>query len=109
MVKDKKSFLESESEKLEKCRGESKKMFRVLKEVINKWAPRTDAINDENGVTLTEDEDKRRWTEYSSNYTGQKTTSRLITGVEQLDWKYFFAVLLSKFFRSITNNGILFS
>ena len=52
MVKDKKSVLESESEKLEKCRGESKKMFRVLKEVINKRAPRTDAINDENGVTL---------------------------------------------------------
>ena len=41
-------------------------MVCVLKELTNKWAPRTDAINDENGVTLTEDEDiKRRWKEYS--------------------------------------------
>ena len=65
VAEDKKSVLESKCEELEKCRGESKKMFRVLKELNNKWAPRTDAINDENGVTLTEDEDiKRRWKEY---------------------------------------------
>ena len=52
---------------VKKCRGESKKMFRVLKVLTNKWVPRTDAINDENGVTLTEDEDiKRRWKEYST-------------------------------------------
>ena len=67
MVEGEKSFLESKCEEFEKCRGESKRMFRVLKELTNKWAPRTDAINDENGDTLTEDEDiKRRWKEYST-------------------------------------------
>ena len=40
---------------------------RVLKELTNKKAPRTDAINDENRVTITEDEDiKHRWKKYST-------------------------------------------
>ena len=45
-----------------------RKMFRVLKELPNKWAPRTDAIiNDENGDTVTEVEDiKCRCKEYST-------------------------------------------
>ena len=34
-----------------------RKKLRVLKELASKWAPRTDAINDENGVILKEDED----------------------------------------------------
>ena len=76
VVEDKKSFQKSKSEKLEKYRGENKKIFRVLKELTNKRAPRTDAINDENGVTLTEDEDKRRWTEYSSKLNGAKDHQR---------------------------------
>ena len=47
------SFLESKCEELEKCRGESRKMLCVLKELTNKWAP--------------EDEDiKHRWKEYST-------------------------------------------
>ena len=33
------------------------KMFRVLKELTSKWAPGIDAINDENLVTVTKDED----------------------------------------------------
>jgi hypothetical protein len=68
VIHDKKSFIESKCEEMENCRGESKKVFQVLKEVTNKQPPRTDAVNDRNGVTLTETEDiKRRWVEYSTN------------------------------------------
>ena len=56
-------------------------MFHMLKEFTSKWALRADAINDENGVTLTEYEDiNYRWKEYSTTLY-DSTTSRLITGV----------------------------
>ncbi len=51
-IEDKKSFIESKCDKMEKCKTESKKVFQVLKEVMtNKRTSRNDAINDANGVT----------------------------------------------------------
>ena len=49
-MEDKTFFPESKCEELEKCSGESYKMFRVLKEVTSKWALGTGAINDDNGL-----------------------------------------------------------
>ena len=67
VIGDKRSFIESRCEEMEQCKGESKKVFQVLKEVTSKRTPRNDAINDENGVTLTENEGiKARWVEYST-------------------------------------------
>ena len=64
---DKKSFIESKCEEIEKCKGDSKKVFQVLKEVINKKTSKNDAINDKNGVTLTDNEEiKARWAEHTS-------------------------------------------
>ena len=62
-----KDVLESKREEFEKCRAESKKIFGVLTELTNIGAPRTNVINDENGVALTEDDDiKRKRKEYST-------------------------------------------
>ena len=44
-----------------------KTVFRVVRELTNKWAAKSDVINDKNGSTLTEEDDiKQRWAEYSS-------------------------------------------
>ena len=54
-------------QKLEKQRGDSKKIFQTVKELTGKWTPRMDVINDGEGNTLTETEDiKSRWVEYST-------------------------------------------
>lgn len=43
----------------------SKKVFQIVREIPGKWAPRTDAVKDKMGKTLTESDDiKRRWKEY---------------------------------------------
>ena len=49
-----------------KVQRREQKIFRVLKELTNKYPPRTDAINDENVVTLEDEDIKCGWKEYST-------------------------------------------
>ena len=66
---DKQNFLEDrckEAEDVHQC-GNMKTVFRVVRDLTNKWAAKSDVINDKNGSTLTEEDDiKQRWAEYSS-------------------------------------------
>jgi hypothetical protein len=64
---DKRNFIEKKCDELEAHKGESKKIFQIVKELTGKHTPRTDVINDEEGNTLTEIEDiKQRWAEYTA-------------------------------------------
>ena len=51
---DKNAYIESKCREMEKDKTNSKKAFRILKEVTGKRSTRTDVINDTEGRALTE-------------------------------------------------------
>ena len=63
--KDKNSYLEGKCKEMEGEKDKnSRKVFKIVKEITGKWISRTDVINDERGKTLTESKDiKNRWVE----------------------------------------------
>ena len=62
---DKNAYIESKCREIEKDKTNSKKAFRILKEVTGKRSTRTDVINDTEGRALTESVDNlKRWAEY---------------------------------------------
>ena len=69
-LEDRQKYLEENCQEAENAHqvGDMKNVFSVVRELTNKWTPRSDVINDSNGNTLTEEADiKARWVEYSSN------------------------------------------
>ena len=69
-LEDRQKYLEEKCQEAENAHqvGNLKNVFSVVRELTNKWTPRSDIINDSNGNTLTEEADiKARWVEYSSN------------------------------------------
>ena len=65
---DKNRYLEQKCVEMENEGDKnSKKIFQIMREVTGKWVPKTDAIKDKMGRTLTESDDiKRRRAEYCS-------------------------------------------
>ena len=62
---DKNAYMESKCREMEKDKSNSKKAFRILKEVTGKRSVRTDVINDTEARALTESVDiLKRWEEY---------------------------------------------
>ena len=69
-LEDRRKYLEEKCQEAENAHqvGNLKNVFSVVRELTNKWTPRSDVINDSNVNTLTEEADiKARWVEYSSN------------------------------------------
>ena len=54
---DKNAYIESKCREMEKDKTNSKKAFRIVKEVTGKRSVRTDVINDTEGKALTESVD----------------------------------------------------
>ena len=74
---DKRKYIEGKCEDLERHKNNSKAAFAIVKEITKKRIPRLDVIHDENGITLTENEDiKERWVQYST---------KLFAAQEQVD------------------------
>ena len=65
---DKNRYLEQKYVEMEnEGNKSSKKIFQIMREITGKWVPKTDAIKDKMGRTLTESDDiKRLWAEYCS-------------------------------------------
>ena len=78
---DKNAYIESKCREMEKDKTNSKKAFRIAKEVTGKRSVRTDVINDTEGKALTESMDiLKRW-EYCGklykNQDGDNDNNRL--------------------------------
>ena len=59
---------------MEKSGNDSRKVFGVVKELIQGSSTRYDVINSKEGETLTESDDiKSKWVEYCSDFTRKKT------------------------------------
>ena len=70
---DQRAFVERKCEEMEKAGSDSKKVYELVRELTQKSSARSDAINDRNGVTLTESADiKTRWAEYCTELYEQK-------------------------------------
>ena len=79
---DKNAYIESKCREMEKDKTNSKKAFRILKEVTGKRPVRTDVINDTEGRALTDSVDiLKRWEEYCGklykNQDGDNDNNRL--------------------------------
>ena len=65
---DKNAYLEARCEEMEREKSNSKKAFKILRELTGKRTMTAGVINDVDGNTLMEAEDiKRRWAEYCEN------------------------------------------
>ena len=79
---DKNAYIESKCREMEKDKTNSKKAFRILKEVTGKRSVRTDVTNDTEGRALTESVDiLKRWEAYCGklykNQDGDNDNNRL--------------------------------
>ena len=79
---DKNAYIESKCREMEKDKTNSKKTFRILKEVTGNRSVRTDVINDTDGRALTDSVDiLKRWEEYCGklykNQDGDNGNNRL--------------------------------
>ena len=67
MKEDKTNYIEGKCEDIERHKINSKAAFAIVKEITKKRIPILDVIKDENGKTLTENENiKERWVQYST-------------------------------------------
>ena len=79
---DKHAYIESKCREMEKDKTNSKKAFRILKEVTGKRSARTDVFNDTEGGALTESVDiLKKWVGYCGklcrNQDGDTDNNRL--------------------------------
>ena len=62
---DKRDYLKERCQHLEQSNKNPKEVSKVIKEIIGKWAPQTEVINDKDGNPLTESEAiMKRWAEH---------------------------------------------
>ena len=66
----------------EKTMGKTRDLFKKVKDTKGTFHAKMGSIKDRNGMDLTEAEDiKKRWQEYTENYTKKIFTTQIITMV----------------------------
>ena len=81
--RDKKAFLSDQCKEIEENRiGKTKYLFKKIRDTKGTFHAKMDAINDRNGIDLTEAEDiKKRWQEYTKELYKKIFTTQIITMV----------------------------
>ena len=82
--RDKKPFLGDQSKEIEKNNrmGKTRDLFNIIRDTKGIFHAKMGTIRDGNGMDLTEAEDiKKRWQEYTENYTKKIFMTQIITMV----------------------------
>ena len=69
--RDKKSFLSDQCKEIEENNrmGKSRDLFKKIRDTKGTFHAKMSSIKDRNGMDLTEEDIKKRWQEYTKNYT----------------------------------------
>ena len=79
--RDKKAFLSDQCKEIEENNrmGKTSSLFRKIRDTKRTFHAKMGTIKDRNGMDLTEAEDiKKRWQEYTENYTKKIFMTRII-------------------------------
>ena len=79
--RDKKAFLSDQYKEIEENNrmGKTKYLFKKIRDTKGTFHAKMGSIKDKNGMDLTEAEDiKKRWQEYTKNYTKKIFTTKII-------------------------------
>ena len=79
--RDKKALLSDQCKEIEenKRMGKTRDLFKKIRDTSRAFHAKMGSIQDRNGVDLTEAEDiKKRWKEYTKNYTKMIFTTQII-------------------------------
>ena len=82
--RDKKAFLSNQCKKIEEKNrmGKTRDLFKKIRDTKGTFHAKMGSIKDRNGRGLTEAEDiKKRWQEYTEDYTKKIFTTKIITMV----------------------------
>ena len=82
--RDKKAFLSDKCKEIEENNriGETRDLFKKIRDIKGTFCAKMGTIKDRNGTDLTEAEDiKKRWQEYTENYTEKIFMTQIITMV----------------------------
>ena len=81
--RDKKAFFSDQcKEKEENNRmGKTRDLFKKIRDTKGTFHAKMSSIKDRNGMDLTEEDIKKRWQEYTKNYTKKIFTTQIITMV----------------------------
>ena len=82
--RDKKVFLSDQCKEIEENNrmGKTRDLFKKIRDTKGTFHARMGTIKDRNGMDLTEAEDiKKRWQEYTENYTKKVFMTHIITMV----------------------------
>ena len=82
--RDKKAFLSDQCKEIEENNrtGKTRDLFKKIRDTKGTFHAKMGTIRDGNGMDLTEAEDiKKRWQEYTENYTKKIFTTQIITMV----------------------------
>ena len=82
--RDKKAFLRDRCKDIEENNrmGKTRDLFKKIRDTKGTFHAKMGSIKDKNGMDLTEAEDiKKRWQEYTKNYTKKIFTTQIITMV----------------------------
>ena len=82
--KDKKAFLSDQCKEIEKNNrmGKTRDIFKKIRDIKATFHAKMGSIKGRNGMDLTEAEDiKKRWQEYTEDYTKNIFTTQIITMV----------------------------
>ena len=80
--RDKKAFLSNQCKEIEENNrmGKTRDLFKKIRDTKGTFCAKLGTIKDRNGMNLTEAEEiKKRWQEYTENYTKRKKSSISIT------------------------------
>ena len=79
--RDKKAFLSDQCKEIEENNrmGKSRDLFKKIRDITGTFHAKMGTTKDRNGMDLTEAEDiKKRWQEYTKNYTKKIFTNQII-------------------------------
>ena len=82
--RDKKAFLSDQCKEIEENNrmGKTRDLLKKIRDTKGTFHAKMDSIKDRNGMDLTEAEDiKKRWQEYTEDYTKKIFTTKIITMV----------------------------
>ena len=82
--RDKKAFLSDQCKAIEENSrmGKTRDLFKKIRDTKRTLHEKMGSIKDRNGMDLTEAEDiKKRWQEYTEDYTKKTFTTKIITMV----------------------------
>ena len=82
--RDKKAFLSDQCEEIEENNrmGKTRDLFKKIRDDKGTFHAKMDSVKDRNGVDLTEAEDvKKKWQEYTENYTKKTFMTQITTMV----------------------------